>query len=342
MSSVDILKDVRGAGVTQSKISAEKTAEWRFHYCTAMSLYECEAIVNTDSPLLTTGKWTNKNCFQGRTTLAVKMSEFLFDSIVLSFNRVIIMPAWWKRSPWWWGWRDTVINFFQWSQRTRTNNKHKRLSIFENTLETFNLLISTHPTTTQRDLQSLGVSHFTRHMLCVCMPLTGCCRQQWWCDPRQPSSNRFPLRRSAPCSRLFIVRACQSFPVKNHCRHHNIQPHSPGWHFRQWITGWRVTQAATHTYAARSTGCICINTKVLVLILENRESSNLTSLQRYLACLGWFIRAGLQSDLANIICPFKGQGSWTRWKRTKTCTHRETNRIKCTFLEHCCHRLDFI
>ena len=97
-------------GSHKAKSLRRKTAEWRFHYCTAMSLYECEAIVNSESPLLTTGKWTNKNGFQGRTAPAVKMSEFLFDSIVLSFTGVIIMPAWWKRSRRWWGWSEADIN----------------------------------------------------------------------------------------------------------------------------------------------------------------------------------------------------------------------------------------
>lgn len=154
---------------------------------------------------------------------------------LLSFNREITMLVWWKRLPCWCRCRETD-----------SFNNNKEQGETTSTAECFVLSPNTHlthfsctfPNTLQHIRDNRPVT------CCVCFPLTGCFRQQRGCDPGQPSSNRFPLRRFAPCSRLFIVRACQSFPVKNHCRYQNIQPHSPGWHFRQWITGWWVTREA--------------------------------------------------------------------------------------------------
>ena len=142
--------------------------------------------------------------------------------------------------------KTSFSNHKEQGQTTRTGELHKCTNI--RAISPF--LNTPFHKSKPADLKpSLSVSLSTCHMLCLHAPnwLFLSAAVMWPQTAQQQQISTPPL-----CSVRQAVHcwACQSLPVKNHCRHHNIQPHSPCWHFRQWITGRRVTQP--DTYAAHT------------------------------------------------------------------------------------------
>lgn len=117
LSSVDILKDIRGTGVAQS-INPFQGRLWSDGF----TLYSTVTAVNSHPPSF---QLTNE-----RTILAVKISELPLDSTVLSFSREITVPDGKGQASNVGRERLILIylkkkkNLSQWSQRTRTDNKH--------------------------------------------------------------------------------------------------------------------------------------------------------------------------------------------------------------------------